>query len=315
MLHLHVNKISKRFGNDWVLRDVELKCHTGHIFGILGPTASGKSTLLKIIAGKLKSNGGSVTVDNEQSTGFSYYDGLDPKPLLGIFGVGAKKLSSGERQVAALENALANSSSVLLLDDPFRDMDHQLRSRCFEAVRRSASDKITIFASADLDQIAHLADEMAVLLGGEVAQTGPPQDVYDMPETAAVARVTGENNIFAARRLTSTDADQPEFQTIDGGHRVFAKPVTKARLGAINQNVMLAIRPEQVMMSLGASFPEDNLLKAVVTGIDLLGPTSLVYFDAGGLEISARVFRVVGLRAGDECMLSLPRDRIQVLKD
>jgi hypothetical protein len=68
-------------------------------------------------------------------------------------------------------------------------------------------------------------------------------------------------------------------------------------------------------MSMGASFPEDNLLRAVVTGIHFRGATSLVEFDASGLTLQARVFKVVGLNVGDECMLGMPPHRIIILKD
>jgi len=51
-------------------------------------------------------------------------------------------------------------------------------------------------------------------------------------------------------------------------------------------------------MSMGASFPEDNLLRAVVTGIQFRGMTSIVDFDAAGLKLSARLFKAVGIEVG-----------------
>ncbi|HQX57370.1 MAG TPA: TOBE domain-containing protein, partial [Pyrinomonadaceae bacterium] len=100
-----------------------------------------------------------------------------------------------------------------------------------------------------------------------------------------------------------------------GEHRIFAQPTEKRRIGAINQTVTLAIRPEHISITFGASFPEDNLLKAVVTGIRFLGDTTLIDLDANGLRLSARVFRVVGLNIGEECMIGMPPHRILVLKD
>ena len=130
-----------------------------------------------------------------------------------------------------------------------------------------------------------------------------------------VARATGRCNIFSARRLTSTKFDIPEFQTIDGEHRIFAERSDIAKLGAINRNVSLAIRPENISMSFGASFPEDNLLKAIVRRVEFLGPFTQVELDANGLVLNATVFRLVGLGVGQECMIGLPPDRIKVLKD
>ena len=51
---LHISNLSKRYANNWVLRDVSLIAEKGNVLGILGPTGSGKSTLLKILAGREK---------------------------------------------------------------------------------------------------------------------------------------------------------------------------------------------------------------------------------------------------------------------
>jgi len=212
---------------------------------------------------------------------------------------------------------IASSARVLLLDDPFSQMDGDLRDKCFERTRDwvKNSDRIVIFATGDFAQITALADEAAILFGGEIKQIGTPQNIYEAPESTRTARISGEVHLIKARRLTSTNADLPEFQTIDGGHRILTRPTEKNRLGAINQNMTLAIRPEQISMSMGASFPGDNLVKAIVTGIRFSGPTTIIEFDAGGLRLTTRVFKVVGLTVGDECMLGLPPERIIVLKE
>ena len=170
-----------------------------------------------------------------------------------------------------------------------------------------------VYASSDFDLLTMIADDIAMLDQTRISEPRTPKEFYENPPTASAARLTGENNLFEARRLTSSDSDLPEFHTIDGGHRIFAFRADKSRLAPINQNSVLAIRPEQVVMSMGNSFPEDNLLRAVVTRIKFRGPTSLVEFDAGGLKLETRVFKVVGLEVGDECMLGLPPHRIMIL--
>ena len=130
-----------------------------------------------------------------------------------------------------------------------------------------------------------------------------------------MASITGRNNLFQARRLTSSKADIPQFQTIDGSHKLTIQKTEKSSLGALNQNVSLGIRPDHISISFGASFPEDNLIKAKITGVKFLGPTTLVELDADGLKLDALVLRLVGLKAGDDCMLGLPPDRIAIFKD
>ena len=318
---LELKKLSKRTGNRWILRDIDLTATDGRVFGICGRTGSGKTTLLNVIAGLGKANGGTVLLDGQELSpvkakdrGILLLGGRETPGILSVFG-GSQKDSTGEQQLQAFANAIANAPKVLLLDDPFVQMDRELRDACFQKVRAAAMGRIVIFASSYFDQLAAVAEEMAVIDESYVIQTGTPQFIYENPETVAAATLSGDNNLFEARRLTSTDADLPEFQTIEGSHRMFAKIVPKSRLGAINKNTTLAIRPEQVSMSMGASFPEDNLVRAVVTGINFCGATCLIEFDAGGLKLKARVFKVVGLTPGDECMLGLPPHRITILKD
>jgi len=156
---------------------------------------------------------------------------------------------------------------------------------------------------------------VAILHGGEIVQIGTPREVYESPNSAVVARVTGRNNLIEARRITSNKIETPEFQTIKGEHRLYTDKVEKNALGAINQNVTLAIRPKDISISFGASFPEDNLLKAEIKNIIFRGDTTLLVLNANELELEAIVLRVVGLNIGDECMVGLPPDRIRVLKD
>lgn len=310
---LKVEKLSKRYDNMWALRDVELDIADGEIFGIFGGTASGKSTLLRILSGREKPNGGQVSYDG---CGISFLENEQPTGVSSIFRRKGADTSTGEERIAAFRNSIEKRYGLLLLDDPFCGINAAVRDRLkielSEYAKQNGS--TVVFASNDYEQIASICGRVAVLVKGEVAQVGLPQEVYENPTSTAVAAIVGRNNLFAARRLTSTNADLPEFQTIEGSHRIVAQPTEKSALGAINQNVTLAIRPEQVSISFGASFPEDNILKAVVTAIRFLGPTTIVELNADGLRLESRVFRIVGLTVGEECMIALPPHRIQVLK-
>lgn len=317
---LRVSKLSKRYGDKWALRDVGFEVAHGEIFGIFGELAAGKSTLLKCISGVEKSTGGDIFLDEiplstttakaraVRITGLSKSGGLGS-----LFGR-ESSVSAGEARLTELREALITDKMVLLLDDPFLSISNREREALAGDIRRFADrGNVVILASSTFEDIAVNCERMAVLAAGEIHQIDTPQRVYDNP--VSIAAVVGRSNLFAARRLSSTNADLPEFMSIDGGHRLFAHAIEKYRLGPINQNVTLAIRPEQVFISFGASFPEDNLLKAVVTRICFHGKTTLIELDTGGLRLEARVFRVVGLSVGEECMVSLPPERLQILRD
>ncbi len=321
---LNVSNLSKRYDDKWILRDVTLSVERGEILGLFGATGSGKTTFINIVAGLVRSNGGTIIYNGEDVTKLTcddrkfHFPAVKNQSIWKVLFNTSKdsELADGEGQAIALENALRTAEGVLLLDNSFCDMDKHLRQSSFEKLRRVVEEKklAAIFATNDYDEVLLACDRVAILAGGEIKQTGIPQEVYDSPNSAAVAGITGRNNLFTARRLTSSKADLPEFHTLEGDHRLFAQKADINSLGPIDQNITLAIRPEHVSISFGASFPADNLLKATVTAVQPLGPTTLIDLNSDGLKLQALVLRLVGLNVNEECMIGLPPERIHILR-
>lgn len=324
-MSLIIKNISKKFDKNWVLKDVSLEVKKGEILGLFGIVGVGKSTAIRVIAGAEDYDSGNIIFDSQDFSklncderGFHFPKLTNDAFWKSIFkNQKSSELADGEGQVLALEDALQKAEAVLLLDNQFCFMDKRLREENCEKLRKTTKEKnlAVIFATNDYDEIFSICDRVAVLHNGEIAQCGTPREVYEKPNSVTVAQTTGSNNLIEVRRLTSNKADVLEFQTIIGEHRLLIDKVEKSLLGAIHQNTSLAIRPEHVSISFGASFPEDNLLKAKITGITFNGATTSVYLDADGLKLEALVLRLVGLNIGDECMVGLPPDRILILKD
>ena len=319
-----VKNLSKKYGENWIIKDVSLEVERGEILGLFGAVGEGKTALIRSLAGIEPLESGSILFDSVDLTAKPCHERNFHFPNLtnesfwkSLFNTTkSSELADGEGQVLALEDALQKAEGVLLLDNQFCFMDRQTREENCEKLRRVVKEKklAVIFATNDYDEIFSICDRVAILHGGEIIQTGTPHDVYEYPNSVVTARVTGRNNLITARRLTSSKTELPEFQTITGDHRLFTDKVEKNSLGAINQDVTLAIRPKNISISFGASFPEDNLLKAKITNIVFRGDTTLIVLNANGLELEALVLRLVGLNIGEECMVGLPPDRILVLK-
>ena len=305
--------LSKRLKDKWVLRDVSIDVASGEVLGIFGRSGPGKTTLLKAIAGEFPLNGGTVSIDGKSEVELLSANSPPGSFWSRLFA----RNSDGVSRSARLDAALGRAKHVLLLDEPFAGTDSDERAEQIEGIRSAAHERelTVIIASSDYDSMFEACDRVAVLAGSEIRQVGTPQEIYEQPASRVVASVVGRNNIFAARRLTSSKAEVPEFHTIDGGHRLFAQRIDRNALGALNQNVTLGIRPENISISFGASFPADNLLKATVTRIKFLGSTTLIGLDADGLSLDVLVLRVVGLNVGDECMVGLPPERVLIFRD
>lgn len=322
---LRIKNISKRYENKWIIKEISFEVEKGEIFGIFGAVGVGKSTLMRTIAGALMFDEGQIYLGNDDLSakscderGFYFPNLTNDSFWQTIFKTDKpSQLADGEGQALALDDAMEKAQTVLLLDNQFCFMDRQQRELKVEQLRKIISEKnlAVIFSTNDYEEIFLTCDRVAILDNGGIIQTGTPREVYENPNSVAVASVTGRNNIISARHLASSTSEIPEFITLEGEHRISTQKVSKNNMGAIDQNATLAIRPEHISISFGASFPEDNLLKAEITEILYQGATTLLKLDANGLTLQALVLRLVGLNVGDECVVGLPPDRIFVLKD
>lgn len=109
------------------------------------------------------------------------------------------ELSGGEQQRVALARALAPEPEVLLLDEPFSNLDAGLRSQLRSEVRRILKDAgaTTIFVTHDQEEALCVADEAAVMLDGRIAQQAVPEELYERPASVAVAAFLGESNFLS----------------------------------------------------------------------------------------------------------------------
>lgn len=324
-MSLKIEKLSKRYSQTWALKDVSFEANEGEILGIFGITGAGKSTLIRIISGTEQSNGGTIHHNSNEITSLSPVERKFHFPKLTnesfwkkIFKTEKKSiLSDGEAQALALEEALKTVAGVLLLDDSFCYMDRLLRFEINNKLKTAVLEKglVVIAATNDFEEALTLCDRIVILDKGEILQAGKPSDIYLNPDSSKVAYISGRNNLIEARRITSNKIEIPEFQTIEGDHRLFTNKTDKSKFAPINQNNILTIRPEHISLSFGASFPEDNVLRAKITDVRFQGSTTLVGLDANGLKLEALVLRLVGLNIGEECMVGLPPDRILVHKN
>lgn len=125
--------------------------------------------------------------------------------LVGLEGYGDRhphQLSGGEQRRAALARALAPEPDLLLLDEPFTGLDERLTARLAGEVAAILRDTGTtaLIVLHDTDEVLPLADRVAVLREGRLAQVGVPRQVYARPATEYVARLFGPVNVVAARR-------------------------------------------------------------------------------------------------------------------
>ncbi|MEM7538769.1 MAG: ABC transporter ATP-binding protein, partial [Chloroflexota bacterium] len=123
-------------------------------------------------------------------------DLLDLVGLMGMEDRYPHQLSGGQQQRVALARALAPSPNVMLLDEPFSNLDASLRQAMREEVRSilHEAEVTTVFVTHDQEEALRLADELVVMKNGRVLQSGAPEYVYRYPTSLEVAQFLGEVN-------------------------------------------------------------------------------------------------------------------------
>jgi iron(III) transport system ATP-binding protein len=108
------------------------------------------------------------------------------------------ELSGGQQQRVALARALAPEPDLVLLDEPFSNLDAGLRVRVRAEVRSilRAAGATAIFVTHDQEEALSLVDQVAVMLAGRVEQVGHPQQLYHQPASRRVAEFIGDANFF-----------------------------------------------------------------------------------------------------------------------
>lgn len=121
--------------------------------------------------------------------------------LVGLQDFGSRyphEMSGGQQQRVALARALAPEPSILLLDEPFSNLDASLKSTLREELQRILNQLsiTTLLVTHDTKEALRIADRIAVLRNGRLQQTAAPQEIYCEPRNAYIARFFGKTNIL-----------------------------------------------------------------------------------------------------------------------
>ena len=214
---IKINNISKSFGSKTALDDINLDVEEGEIFGLLGPSGAGKTTLIKILTGQLKGEHGTTAINgiNSQqlkSTDYSSFgimmdnfgvyerlscfdnlkvfariyrlDEEDIRAALSDVGLGsagktaAGNLSKGMKNRLRLARVFMINPSVLFLDEPTSGLDPATSEDIQQLILAEKKKGKTIFLTThNMAEAEKLCDHVALLHKGKIVEYGSPQEV------------------------------------------------------------------------------------------------------------------------------------------
>jgi iron(III) transport system ATP-binding protein len=233
-----VHGVSKRFGRTQAVERAELCVERGEFVALLGPSGCGKTTLLRLIAGFEEPDEGELCVaearvngvaPERRRVGMVFQDyALFPHltvadnvgfgvrrgdraqrvrellALVGLEGYGARyphELSGGEQQRVALARAVAPAPAVVLLDEPWSNIDPLLRASMRDelgGILRSLGATV-LLVTHDREEAFSLADRIAVMRDGRIVQAASPEELYAAPADRWTAGFVGAGNFLRGR--------------------------------------------------------------------------------------------------------------------
>jgi len=176
------------------------------------------------------------------------------------------QLSGGQRQRVALARALVNDPHALLLDEPLSALDLELRRQMQLELKRIQRDVgITfVFVTHDQEEALTMSDRIAVMRKGELEQVGSPEEIYEQPASAFVARFIGSANLIPV--TVESSANGKAMLSMPGGRR--AEVSTHGRSFDSNATALLMVRPERLEISFDE--PTGGMLGFPVTCTDVV---------------------------------------------
>jgi iron(III) transport system ATP-binding protein len=183
--------------------------------------------------------------------------------LVGLSGLGQRsvdELSGGQQQRVALARALAPTPEVILLDEPFSNLEAGLRERLREEVREILGEAgvTALFVTHDQEEALSLAGQVAVMRAGRVEQVGTPEEIYSRPASRWVAGFVGEIEVVPG--------DAADGRVVC---ELGSLPAEPSRSGAVD----VLVRPESV--AIGLSGPA-RAAEADVVGRRFYGHDQLI---------------------------------------
>jgi iron(III) transport system ATP-binding protein len=228
-----------------------------------------------------------MTVATNIAYGLDRTEGSRIGEVLDLVGLGTHgdrmphELSGGEQQRVALARALAPRPAVILMDEPFSNLDAGLRDRMRRDVRTilKEAEATAVFVTHDQEEALAIADIVAVMRHGRVVQAGPPQHVYRRPASPWIASFVGESEFLEGV------ADVGQVETPLG---------TFPQFGELRGPVQVMIRPEWVH-----PFRADDGA-AVVVDREFYGHDQLLVLElANGRRLAARIGSNAAVSPGD----------------
>ena len=215
-----------------------------------------------------------------------------------------RSLSGGEKQRVALARCLSHSPRVLLLDEPFSNLDAALRLQTRGEVKRLVDrfGLTTVFVTHDQNEAVAMGQRVAVMRQGQIAQVGTYQELYQEPANVFVAGFLGSPpmNFFPGRRVSDDIVCE-----VSGTRVPLSLPAPYRARVAEGEAMTIGLRPEHVCLTRTGEAPGVPCTVDMIE-VSVSDAAHILYLRHGESTFCAKIALQQPMRPRETCWLHFP---------
>ena len=230
---------------------------------------------------------------------------------LGLSGLAQRyphALSGGQQQRVSVARSLVVEPDILLLDEPFSNLDAKLRVDMRQEMRSLLKRLGTtaIYVTHDQEEAMVLSDRIFLMSGGKIVQEGRPIQLYERPATRFTAEFFGVSNFLPA---TVTE------EGLDLGSGLRVRGAVERGDFKAGDKVLVAMREDGFEVTPGTEGCGENAFGATISNRLYLGGSTQLQLESNGVSFNARVVGSAPLEWPDQAMLRLRPERVMLVPD
>jgi molybdate transport system ATP-binding protein len=228
------------------------------------------------------------------------------------------EISGGEAQRVALARALAPSPRAVLLDEPLKGLDAELKSSIVDDLRAwNRVNKLPIlYVTHQRDEVDALGERVIALDRGRVVSEGVPHTVLDAPRTKRLAHAAGFENYLTAAVLELREADGVMRVRVTGSDAELELPLGYA---AVGDRVHVAIRAGDILLATQrpSGLSARNILEGTIDSVEVRGATVVCRVNAGAMfsvHVTPGALRALEIAMGKRVWLVIKTHSCQLVE-